>query len=420
VRPTWPSVAYISNLFPTPLEPYVADEICELRARGLGVIACSVRRTDDELDDETTPLAARTLYLGPLRPWLLLQAAFLCVSKLARLRDLFWRVLTQGSEPPGKRLRALLHTWLGAYFALQLKDRGVEHIHAHHGYFASWIAMVAARLLDASFSMTLHGSDLLLRADYLDLKLKDCSFCFTVSEFNRRHILEHYSAARRDKIIVQHLGVSAPGLNPEDSRDRKEHEQLILLAVGRLHPVKNHAFLIRACHELRKRGVPFLCLIAGEGSERVALERLIGDLNLGDEVKLLGHVSRRKLAAYYTLCDLAVLTSRSEGLPLVLMEAMAFGRLVLAPAITGIPELIEDGRTGFLYRPQSLQSFVSRIELIRDLAPALGAVRRQARSRVLEDFDRGKNLAVFADMFLTRLTIADQRKNRENPLLQQI
>ena len=123
-----------------------------------------------------------------------------------------------------------------------------------------------------------------------------------------------------------------------------------MLAVGRLHPVKDHAFLLRACHELKTSGADFACLIAGEGPERPWLEHLIRNLGLEDQVKLLGHLSRQQLDACYELCDLVVLTSRSEGIPLVLMEAMARGKIVLAPAITGIPELVKDGETGFLYR----------------------------------------------------------------------
>ena len=77
----------------------------------------------------------------------------------------------------------------------------------HHGYFASWIAMVAARLLGIRYSMTLHGSDLLLHGAYLDIKLKHCEFCVTVSEFNRRFILEHYADVEAEKILVQRMGV---------------------------------------------------------------------------------------------------------------------------------------------------------------------------------------------------------------------
>jgi len=421
-----PRIAYLANRFPSPVEPYVADEIRELRARGVEVVACSLRRNHEALENDLQTLAAETLCLQPLRPWLLARAAWLGLRKASALSALFRRIFAGGREGPGRRLRALLHTWLGACYALRIEGCGVEHIHAHHGYCASWVAMVAARLTGASFSMTLHGSDLLLHAAYLDIKLKDCRFCITVSEFNRRHILEHYSSAEESKVVVRRLGVAVePGHPRSETASLEAHPEaggrlLILLAVGRLHPVKDHAFLVRACAELRNRGSRFLCLIAGEGPERSSLEKMIHKLDLQSQVRLMGHVSRQKLAGYYRMCDLVVLTSRSEGLPLVLMEAMAFGSLVLAPAITGIPELVEDGRTGFLYRAGSLAEFVAQVEMIRKIQPALGPLRLKARRHVLENFNREKNLAALADLFLEQLGHPPERLIYEDPILQQV
>ena len=120
------------------------------------------------------------------------------------------------------------------------------------------------------------------------------------------------------------------------------------------------------------------------------------------------------------MCDVVVLTSRSEGIPLVLMEAMAHGKTVLAPAITGIPELVKHGETGFLYHPGSLGDFVTKIQLIRASPPALPRLRHAARQHVLEHFDREKNLAALADLFVSRITRNVRSQLHENPLLQQI
>lgn len=193
-----------------------------------------------------------------------------------------------------------------------------------------------------------------------------------------------------------------------------------MLAVGRLHLVKDHAFLFRACHELKKHGADFLCLVAGEGPERPWLEHLIPNLRLEKHVKLLGHLSRQELDAHYESCDVVVLTSRSEGIPLVLMEAMARGKTVLAPAITGIPELVRDGETGFLYRAGSLEDFTAKIETIRNSPAALPRLRHAARQYVLEHFDREKNLAAVADLFVSRITQKVRHNPNENPVLQQI
>jgi glycosyltransferase involved in cell wall biosynthesis len=416
------TVAYLTNQFPSPVEPYVVEEIQELRKRGLTVIPCSARRSPTALDAGLRSLAAETLHLQPLRIGLLIHATVLCLLKFSLLKDFFYRALFQGNEPLTRRLRALLHTWLGVYYALLIEGSGVDHIHVHHGYFASWIAMVAARMLGIEFSMTLHGSDLLLHPASLDTKLKHCKFCVTISEFNLRHILERYPDVPPGKVAVLRMGVD-PGNDLSASQVSRKSPRLIMLSVGRLHPVKDHAFLIRACLLLKNRNLPFVCMIAGDGPERASLEALIRDLGLQGDVRLLGHVSRRQLNAYYAAADLVVLTSRSEGIPLVLMEAMARGRPVLAPAITGIPELVLDGKNGFLYRPGSPEDFVARAELVHHSQSALGPLGGAARQHVLKHFNRQKNLAAFCDLFLTHISLTNisrpvENHSYENPLLQ--
>ncbi len=355
-------------------------------------------------------MAAETLYFQPFRLIMLIRAAFFCLLKFPLLKDFFHRALLQGSEPPMRRLRTLLHTWLGVYYALLIKGASIEHIHVHHGYFSSWIAMVAARFLGISFSMTLHGSDLLLHPAFLNTKLKHCKFCVTISEFNRQHILERYRDFQPDKVVVRCMGVD-PG---EYSPLPRERSRLVLLAVGRLHPVKDHAFLLQACRLLKDRNVLFVCVIAGDGPERASIEALISKLKLEGEVQLVGHLSDRQLNARYAAADLVVLTSRSEGIPLVLMEAMARGRPVLAPAITGIPELVLDGNNGFLYRPGSLEDFVARVELVHRSQSALGPLGRAARQYVLKHFNREKNLAAFCNLLLTHINPAHATRTPEN------
>lgn len=416
-----PALAYIANQFPCSVEPYVADEIQELKARGVQVLACSIRESCAGPEEDPHCMAAGTLYLRPLQWRLVARALWLSIREAGKLQDLFWRILARGEESPGRRLRAVLHTVLGAYYALLLDKRGVEHIHAHHGYCASWVAMVAARLTGKTFSLTLHGSDLLVHADYLDLKLANCKFCLTVSEFNRRHILQHYPRIDSGKILVRHLGVRVQSPACESLLSQQEGEDpLILLSVGRLHPVKDHAFLVKACRLLKDRRVRFLCLIVGEGPEHAALERLIRKLDLQQQVKLLGYIPRENLGSYYRACDLFSLTSRSEGIPIVLMEAMAHGKVVLAPAITGIPELVEDGHTGFLYPAGSIAAFVERVEMIQRLGPSLAYLRREARRQIWSNFNWEKNLPAMIDVLLARLQEPAQNLPYEDPLLQQV
>jgi|SRR5579862_2530800 len=394
-----PTIAYLANIFPASVEPYVIDEIGELQRRGITVIPSSVLRPQEEFSGSAGTLAAQTIYLRVLRTSLLLQACWLMVKKGPCLGKFLRRAL-QRRKPTERKLRCLVHTALGMYYAACLRNRHVDHIHAHHGYFGAWVAMVAARILQIPFSMTLHGSDLLEHAAYLDSKLQQCQFCVTISEFNRRHILAKYPEVNPEKVYVRRMGVFCSFPLPyEKPRDAC----LVMLAVGRLHAVKDHAFLVRACHQLKKRGLRFTCAIAGDGPERERLHALIRDLHLEQEVQLLGQLERDKVNRLYDAADLVVLTSRSEGIPLTLMEAMAHGKLVLAPSVTGIPELVIDGETGFLYHPGSQADFLAKVEMISRAHSDFRDVCANAREHVAQNFNRARNLSGFCDLLIAHL-----------------
>jgi colanic acid/amylovoran biosynthesis glycosyltransferase len=412
------TIAYIANEFPSPLEPYVMDEITELRRHGVQVICCSGKR----VSQNALRLAERafwkeTRYFQPLSDDELLRA----LHRLASNRQNLWQVLRplvwERGASPARRIRALGHTVMGAALAEQLAALEVEHIHAHHGYFAAWIALTAARLLGIGFSFTLHGSDLLQRADLLPAKLRACQFCVTVSDYNRQYILRNYPSTPAEKIVVQRLGVDRvlprPTSAPTGEADR---QRFCLLSVGRLHPVKDYRFLIQACAELRNQGLDFLCWIVGEGPERPTLEREIVERGLQGQVRLMGHVPRTALRSYYRYADLVVMTSKSEGIPVVLMEAMSHAKLVLAPAITGIPELVEHQRTGFLYQPASLPDFVSAVTWIHGHRASLSGIQHAAAASIAASYNRQRNLRAFAEQFLAR--IPQSEGDHAHPVLQ--
>ncbi len=388
----------------------MSEEIQELRRRGVQVIAGSVRRPLVEARGlDNASCENEILSLQPVRLLTLLQAFMLAVRRSERIACLITRVLFRGKESPKRRLKALLHTWLGACYAVQLRERGVDHIHVHHGYFASWIGMVAARLLDVTYSLTLHGSDLLIDGVYLDTKLKHCRFCATISEYNRRYALKHFPVIGLRRLTVSRLGVDLPERSDSPRKAvRRTGSPLTLLAVGRLHPVKDHAFLVRACARLRECGLDFECVIAGDGPERQRLELMIQERRMQERVTLLGHVSPAQLDSHYRRADVVVLTSRSEGIPLVLMEAMARSRIVLAPDITGIPEIVIPGKTGFLYVPRAVEDFVKKILFLQELmrkeercaVSRLDWIRHAARAQIVHNFSRSKNLTHFGDRFL--------------------
>jgi glycosyltransferase involved in cell wall biosynthesis len=415
------TIAYIANEFPSSLEPYVIDEITELRRRGTQVVCCSGKRVSPNgLSLAERAVWKETHFFQPLSDEELVRA----VRRLASDRESLWQLLRpllwERGASPSRRIRAIGHTVMGAALAEQLEPLHVEHIHAHHGYFASWMALAAARLLGIGFSFTLHGSDLLQRADLLSAKLRACQFCVTVSDFNRQYIFRNYPSTPSEKVLLQRLGVdrALPGSAPAAATCEKNHRGFCLLSVGRLQRVKDYTFLIQACAALRDQGLDFLCWIVGEGPERSALERQIMALGLQGRVYLIGQVPRTDLPGYYRYADLVVMTSKSEGIPVVLMEAMAHEKLVLAPAITGIPELVEHQRTGFLYEPGSLSDFVSAVGWIQANRASLAGIQQAAAASIAASYNRQRNLRAFAEQFMARIQQPDG--DHAHPLLQQV
>lgn len=206
-------IAYVLHTFPELTENFVFEEVAALRAKGVDVsIFAGIKSDDTAAMTDLTNLVAETTYLRPFKATLLLKACWLSLQHINHLKDIYKRVLFGGNEGLLRRFKAFFHSIVGIYLALLLKNREISHIHANHGYFASWIAMVAARMLEISFSITFHGSDLLIDKLFLDLKVNCSAFCFTISEYNKRFLIEQIPGINPDKVIVYYLGIN---IDPE-------------------------------------------------------------------------------------------------------------------------------------------------------------------------------------------------------------
>lgn len=400
-QPIKTRIAYLAHAFPVEEEHYFSEEIEILRGNDIEVVMYSVLTPGMSRNlPHLKSFVEETVYLDKLSVPVLVRAALVCMRQWSRLKPLYARLFGSGHESLKRRMKGVLHTLIGVYFSELLKDQKVEHIHAHHGYLAAWVAMVAARMLDISYSITLHGSDLLIDRVFLDAKIRHCAFCFTISEYNKKFLLQKYPSTDPGKVLVTHLGVDCERKSPPRQLAAPDKSTFVIITVGRLEPVKNHRFLIEACAELKNKGMEFLCLIIGSGSEHTALAGLIVKRGLQREVKLLGFIERRLLSRFYEMADLFVLTSKSEGLPIVLMEAMFNRSVVLAPAMTGIPEIVSEKESGFLFEKENLVSFVDQIIHIKENLSTLDHVRNNARARILKDFDRKKNMQFFAHSML--------------------
>jgi len=282
-------------------------------------------------------------------------------------------------------------------FAEHMRRLGVTHVHAHFANHPALAALVVHRFSGIPYSFTAHGSDLHVERRMLAEKVRSAAFVVAVSQYNRELIVAESGEDQREKIAIIHCGTdpsmfaSVAGAAP--ARADGVEGSLRVACVARFEEVKGHRFLVHACRLLVDRGVDVRLDLAGDGPLRMEIEALVVELGLAGRVRVHGPVARDRVKEILDAADVAVLASyptrsgKREGIPVALMEAMMSGLPVVASGLSGIPELVDHGETGFLVPPGDPWSLAQRLEaLARDpeLRRRLGAA---ARRKVLEEFD---------------------------------
>ena len=306
-----------------------------------------------------------------------------------------------------RRGRRGLHDFARAgWLAGQLRDDGVEHLHTHFIATPADVAELVGRLAAMPFSISAHAKDIYL-SDPADLrrKLHAARFTVTCTELNRQTL-----AAIAPQAVVQRMyhGVDHALFHPAQRLAAPAHARTnsptnpaalpLILSVGRLRAKKGLDTLIDACAALRGRGQAFACEIVGYGEEQARLEAQIERLGLGDCVRLPGKLPREQVIARYARAAVYVQPSRiaadgdRDGIPNVLLEAMAMGLPVVASNVSGIPELVGHGHNGLLVepdRPEALADAIVQLLAQPQLCADLGC---QARQTVTASFDNDRNL----------------------------
>jgi glycosyltransferase involved in cell wall biosynthesis len=247
------------------------------------------------------------------------------------------------------------------------------------------------------YSVTVHAHDIFEDKPMLCEKLENARFIIAISKYNREYLLKNVDEGLEKKIRVVHCGIRPEKYRPLRSDTRKD-QRLEIVHIGSLEPYKGQKYLVEACRLLKAKQIPVHLSIVGTGYEKQTLEVLISRYGLVSEVTLAGPKTQEEIAALlptaHCYVQPSIITSRGtmEGIPVALMEAMACGIPVIATAISGIPELIENGRNGLLVPPEDPAALAVAIEsIITDYTAALKMGLR-GREKVLAEFDLHKNV----------------------------
>lgn len=390
-----PAVGYVLRMFPQASETFVANEVLELERLGLSIRIYSYRRPRETVrHDVVRRIQSPVSYLpDPLwrHPLALLRAhralhrrdpsRYRTVLRYAfrsflRERDLdVWRRFTQAGE-----------------LAMLIAGDGVTRLHAHFAHGATHVTMLTAMFLDLPFGFSGHARDIYTaKRSLLREKIAAARYVVTCTEANRVYLREVIDADQRDKVLLAYHGVNLAKFAP--AQDATSAALPIVLSVGRLVEKKGFPHLLRACRALLDRGYAFRCLIIGEGPERRRLEAHVRSLGLEGVVSLPGARTQEELIQEYRRATVLALPCRvlangdRDGIPNVLVEAMALGLPVVSTAVSGIPELIESGENGLLVPEADDAALASAIELLLQDGALRARLARAARATVEQRFD---------------------------------
>lgn len=378
-------VAYLVNQYPKVSHSFIRREIRALERLGVRVQRIALRGWDGELvDAQDHEERAQTQYvlqggaaaLLVAMLWLLISrpAAFLRTLSLAA--RLGWR-----ADRPWP-----LH---GVYFAEAclivrwLQASGAQHLHAHFGTNPAELAMLVRALGGPPYSFTVHGPEEFDKPEFLKLgdKLRAAAFVVAVSSFGRSQLYRWVERRFWDKVRVVHCGLEAEFYGLDSSPPPPAPR---LVCVGRLCEQKGQLLLIQAAHQLVQAGVALELVLAGDGEMRSEIEALVDQLGLQSQVRITGWISSEQVRLELLGARALVLPSFAEGLPVVIMEAMALRRPVLSTYVAGIPELVRDGIEGWLFAAGDVAGLARAMaDCLRMDAQQLAQMAERAHQRVV-------------------------------------
>jgi glycosyltransferase involved in cell wall biosynthesis len=394
-------IAYLINQYPAASHSFIRREILALERQGHEVLRISVRGWHEQHQGEEDQLElSRTRYI--LRGGVVsLAIAFLriLITRPVRLMKAV-NVIRQVSRRADRPLPVhLIYLLEACVVALWLRAENSEHLHAHFGTNSAEVAMLVHELGGPRWSFTAHGPEEFDKAKFIALpeKIRRAGFVVAVSSFGRSQLFRNVSHEHWQKIQVVHCGVEPAFYEKAPNRPGAERR---LICVGRLCEQKGQLLLIDAARQLSERGTKFELVLAGDGEMRGELETLIARYELQDVVRITGWISSDRVRDELLAARALVLPSFAEGLPVVIMEAMALRRPVISTFVAGIPELIDAGEHGWLVPAGDAEALASAMQTCLDAPPeTITRMGNAARARVVERHDVDKEASKLADLF---------------------
>jgi glycosyltransferase involved in cell wall biosynthesis len=379
-------IAYLVNQYPLVSHTFIRREILAVEEQGSTVVRIAVRGWDAPLFDPADVVErAKTHYLLQAGAGRLLACA---LRAFADAPTRFLRATRLAAAMARLSPRPLVVHLVYLAQACRLRElareQGVSHVHAHFGTNSTEVALLCATLGGPKYSFTVHGPEEfdMPVALHLREKVEHAEFVAAISSFGRSQLYRWIAHEHWAKVKVVRCSVDA---SFQQAGEAPAAPGTRVVCVGRLCEQKGQLLLLAAASEMVRRGYDIDLVLAGDGPLRPEVERLIAEHGLASRVRITGWVSGEQVRALLLEARALILPSFAEGLPVVLMEAMALARPVITTSIAGIPELVRDGHDGWLVPAGDCRALVEAWSALLDADPArLAAMGQSARERVLQ------------------------------------
>jgi glycosyltransferase involved in cell wall biosynthesis len=399
-------MGYLVSRYPAVSHTFILREVEALRRQGFVIETASINRPDQqphEMPAREREEAARTYYVKAHG----LAGALAAHAVALRQRPIAWLAgLVYALRLGGTDLRRIA---LGVgYFTEALmvgrwmRANGLPHLHVHFATAAANVGLCVKKVFGSSLSLMIHGPDEFddVRGQSLAEKIARADFLFCIGSFARSQAMRLSDPAHWRKIDVARLGVDTAQFAP---RAAASAGCFHILCVGRLVAAKGQYVLVEAARRLAAERRDFRVTIVGAGPQEQGLRAAIGEAGLARHVTMAGALNQDEVRHLYGEADAFVLPSFAEGIPVVLMEAMASGVPCVTTRITGIPELIRSDDEGLLVAPSDAEALAAAIARLIDDPALRRRIAAAARRRVDADFHLERNAARLGSLFARRL-----------------
>lgn len=395
------TIAYLVNQYPKVSHSFIRREIVGLEACGFPVKRFSIRSCADELVDEADQLELKktrfVLGVGIVG----LTANLLRVG-LTRPVDFIKSLLLTLKIGWHSDRGVLLHlVYLSEACVLfnWFSESGVTHVHVHFGTNPTTVAMLCHSLGGPPYSFTVHGPEEFDKATILALgeKIRRAAFIVAISSFGKSQLYRWCESQQWSKVKEIHCGVDQMFLRQPFT---PMPDKLRLVCVGRLSEQKGHLLLIEAAGQLVAEGLQFKLVLVGDGPLKPEIKARIGQLGIQEQVEITGWASNSEVQQHILASRALVLPSFAEGLPVVIMEALALGRPVISTYVAGIPELVQPGTCGWLTPPGSIEALTeamrTALQMPKEKLEQMGKVGAE---RVARRHDIAIEVSKLAELF---------------------